>query len=630
MDAVDDPSDDRVTAPRRRATDGAQDLSGVGGVVVAVTYAERSAIADQFGPEVLAEVDAAVTRAFVAELPGAVVMSRGDRIMIMVRDAPRRVEPWLGRARAAVAAYEHATSATRLSLTPLVAYGVVERGDVRTAWSRAHDALGEAMSRLDLVPVKWVDRQADERPGRRLVPENALLPVQIVLSFVLALGLPYAAYAVADAVGIGHAVTWVAYIVITLMLLTTAMSLYGESLSALEPVQPPSAVAGDLPMASAIIAAYLPNEADTIVETLTHFLALDYAGGLQIVLAYNTPVRLEVEDALERMAAEHDRLVLLDVTGSTSKAQNVNAALRVVSGDVVGIFDADHHPAPGSFERAWRWLAGGYGVVQGHCVIRNGDSSWVSRTVAVEFETIYGVSHPGRATLHGFGIFGGSNGYWRADLLRDVRLRGTMLTEDIDSSLRVTLRGERIASDPGLISRELAPTRLSVLVGQRLRWAQGWSQVSREYAASALRSGRLSLRQKLGTLFLLCWREVNPWISLQMIPLVAYVLLHPSGRHFHWFVPLLVLSTLVTALVGPFQLGITYLCAVPEIRRRRWWFLAYAVVNAAFYTEFKNTLARVAHLKQLRGETVWRVTERDVSRPAGPRPAVADDVRVGV
>jgi cellulose synthase/poly-beta-1,6-N-acetylglucosamine synthase-like glycosyltransferase len=599
---------------RRRANDRPGESTAVTGVVVAITYAERGSIEQQFGPAVRHEVDASVTRAFTAEFPDAVVLSRGDRIVVMVPNAVRRLEQRLGRARAAVAARHHLTSASSLRVTALVGYSVITDGDVRSAWSRAGEALAEALVRLDLVPVQWVSKAQRETASSRFrkdASDKWRLHRQITLSLALALGLPYVMYEVTGLLHIARTFTWIAYVVITVMLLITAISLYGESLAALDPELPPDTDA-ELPPASAIIAAYLPNEANTIVDTVNKFLDLDYAAGLQVVVAYNTPETLPVEDTLHRLAELDDRLVVLRILESNSKAQNVNAALRVVSGDIVGIFDADHHPAPGSFQRAWRWLANGFGVVQGHCVIRNGDSSWVSRTVAVEFEQMYGVSHPGRARLHGFGIFGGSNGYWRTELLREVRLRGTMLTEDIDSSLRVTLRGERIASDPGLISRELAPTRLSTLAGQRLRWAQGWSQVSLEYALSAVRSRRLNLRQRLGTLFLLGWREINPWMSLQMLPLIAYVLMHPNGRPFNWFVPLLVLSTLVTTLVGPFQVCITYLCAVPEIRRHRGWFLAYAVVNAVFYTEFKNALARVAHIKHARGEAIWRVTAREI------------------
>ena len=467
---------------RRRAGDRPADAERVAGVVVALTYVERDAIDQQFGAVARAAVDESVVRSFARELPDAVELSRAGRLVLRAPIGARKAEQSLGLARAAVAGDVHRAADTELRVTPMIGYAVIERGDVRTAWSRAGDAAAVALLRMDLVPVRWSPETPSESRRGRFA--DLATPLQVVLSFVLALGLPYLGYEVSAALHVDRPVTWIAYVLITAMLLITALSLFAESLAAVEAMTPPPAAQGDLPPATAVIAAYLPNEADTIVETLRAFQALEYAGGLQIVLAYNTPNPLPVESTLRRLAATDDRILLLNVTGSTSKAQNVNAALNVVSGEIVGIFDADHHPEAGSFQRAWRWLSNGYGVVQGHCVIRNGDASWVARTVAVEFENIYAVSHPGRALLHGFGIFGGSNGYWRTDLLQEVRLRGTMLTEDIDSSLRVTLRGERIASDPGLISRELAPTTLRVLVGQRLRWAQGWSQVSREYAAS--------------------------------------------------------------------------------------------------------------------------------------------------
>ena len=130
--------------------------------------------------------------------------------------------------------------------------------------------------------------------------------------------------------------------------------------------------------------------------------------------------------------------------------------------------------------------------MQGHCVVRNGEDGLLERLVAAEFEAIYAVSHPGRARLHGFGIFGGSNGFWRTSLLQRVRLRGFMLTEDIDSSLRVIEAGGRIVSDPRLVSTELAPDRWGALWNQRMRWAQGWSQVSLRYLDKL--GGRPALR----------------------------------------------------------------------------------------------------------------------------------------
>ena len=96
--------------------------------------------------------------------------------------------------------------------------------------------------------------------------------------------------------------------------------------------------------------------------------------------------------------------------------------------------------------------------------MRNGGETWSSRLVAVEFEQIYGVAHPGRAQMHGFGIFGGTNGYWRTDVLREITFDRSMLTEDVDSGMRALRAGYRVVSDPQLVSYELATTTFLSLI----------------------------------------------------------------------------------------------------------------------------------------------------------------------
>jgi cellulose synthase/poly-beta-1,6-N-acetylglucosamine synthase-like glycosyltransferase len=401
------------------------------------------------------------------------------------------------------------------------------------------------------------------------------------------------------------------YIIVVVALLVTAYFIWVEGFYALRPLKPFETPGEPYPPATAIIAAYLPNEAATIVETVEAFLNIEYPNSLQVLLAYNTPKDHPIEAKLRQIAERSPRFTPYRVMSSTSKAQNVNAALAESRGEFIGIFDADHHPAPDSFVRAWHWLSNGFDVVQGHCLVRNGDASWVARTVAVEFEAIYAVSHPGRARLHDFGIFGGSNGYWRAGLLRRIRMRGSMLTEDIDSSMRVIESGGKIVADPFLVSRELAPTTLSALWHQRMRWAQGWFQVTWRHVVQGLRSPHLSIRQKIGLWYLLMWREVYPWISLQMFPIVAYWAWQAGGvSNLDWFVRLFVLTTLFTLSTGPGQTLFAYLLAAPDIRQHPRWFVAYLMVSSLFYTEFKNTISRVAQLKELSRERQWKVTPR--------------------
>ena len=141
-------------------------------------------------------------------------------------------------------------------------------------------------------------------------------------------------------------------------------------------------------------------------------------------------------------------------------------------------------------------------IVQGRCVVYNVDSFY-PKMIAVEFDKIYAISHPGRSRLFGFGLFCGSNGYWKADLLKAHKMHGNMLTEDIDSALRAYGLGKNAVHDMNVISYEMAyvhlwvealrnclkheltilsfcirPVTFQAFWKQRMRWAQGWTQAS--------------------------------------------------------------------------------------------------------------------------------------------------------
>lgn len=513
--------------------------------------------------------------------------------------------------------------AVALATCPLpTADGTAVLCDVGTGWAaleegRLDDARADArayatdsLRHNDLVvqPVLPGDGALDDPRGA----SRWMTAWQVAASLVVCLAVPLAALIVAlrhgvDLAGGLYGVA-VGAVVVTVTLQLT------ETLLALRSSEPPPLPAGPLPPATAVIAAYLPNEAATIMATVREFLALTYAGPLQIIVAFNSPGPLPVERELRDLADRDPRLLIVEVAGSTSKAQNVNAALGLATGTFVGVYDADHHPMPGAFERAWRWIAGGTDVVQGHCVVRNGGSSPVARLVAVEFEQIYAVGHVGRQRLHGFGVFGGSSGFWRTDVLRAVRMRGDRLTEDIDASIRALRSGHRIVNDRALISRELAPVTWSALWKQRIRWAQGWHEVSRYHWRAVTSAGVLTRRQRLGLSQLLVWRELYVWATPLIWVLLGFELWRDGSLSLTS--PALLALTAVVLLCGPLQLCVAYRVADPSIRAHRSWWWAYALLNLVFYQELKNLIARVAQLKHAVGERHWTVTPRSV--PDGP------------
>ena len=590
----------RVTGPRREIV-----------AVIAPGGARPGNPAPPRGPPPAAGGGAAAGRLTRFLQPGEVVAATDDgRLTLRLRHEDRAARP----VRLQEMAYHAVETLDSLGERDR-SQGVVDLGVGWAHISRkqapaqaerhAAEAAAESVRERDLQPRLQGAHLRQRRPRVNLWTAGH----QVLLATVGVAVVPFLALVGLYALGLD--LSSVVYWTLVTALAGTAALIWFECSYALDPERPPAQPAAPAPRATAVIAAYLPNEADTIVETVEHFLTQQYAGGLQVVLAYNTPVPLAVEDELAAMAEQHPDLLVLKVPDSTSKAQNVNAALRVAEGEFVGIFDADHHPMQGAFDRAWRWIADGVDVVQGHCLIRNGDDSLLSRLIAVEFEQIYAVAHPGRANLFGFGIFGGSNGYWRASALERIRLRGSFLTEDIEASVRVLEAGGRIVNDPGLVSRELAPETPRALWNQRMRWAQGWFQVSLRHFWSVLRSPVLTLRQRLGVVYLLGWREAYPWVAVSAWPLLGFYAWRDGGLDLTS--PMFLLLTLFTTVSGPLQTLAAWRLAAPEVRRHRGWFVGAALANVLFYTELKNVVNRVAHLKQLRGERRWVVTPRSAA-----------------
>jgi len=381
-----------------------------------------------------------------------------------------------------------------------------------------------------------------------------------------------------------------------------------EAVAAIRVPKPRGAPGATLPPITAIIPAYLPNEESIILETVEQHLRV--AGpDLQLIVAYNTPRQLPIEADLAAFATREPRLKILKVGHSTSKAENINAAIDHATGEIIAVFDSDHHPVPGNYERAWRWLANDADVVQGRCAVRLPRGSAkpnMSRVVAAEFEQMYTVGHPGRARVLGFGLFGGSNGYWRADTLRAIRLDPSALTEDIDASVRLLRSGGRIVADPAIISSEMAPPTIRALCRQRLRWGQGWYQVTRRHLIPVVTDRQIGLRQRLGAVWVFGVGTVMAWIGAFVLPfsIAGWI---SSG---HSSTPRIasILFAFGTA-VFLVQIAVAYRHALPDSRRLRV-FGAYIVANLIFYAYLRVALVRLSHLHELAGMNEWRVTPR--------------------
>lgn len=81
----------------------------------------------------------------------------------------------------------------------------------------------------------------------------------------------------------------------------------------------------------------------------------------------------------------------------------------------------------------------------------------MSKLLNIEFNQMYNINHQGRQRLWNFAIFGGSNGYFKTETLKKLSFNYSMLTEDIDLTIRALLSGIKIAFDSTIVSYEQPP-----------------------------------------------------------------------------------------------------------------------------------------------------------------------------
>jgi hypothetical protein len=127
-----------------------------------------------------------------------------------------------------------------------------------------------------------------------------------------------------------------------------------------------------------------------------------------------------------------------------------------------------------------------------------------------------------------------------------------------------------------------------------------------------VRTGNLTLRQKLGLLHLLGWREISPWIGIQIIPIITYSFVR--GDEQNWFTPVMFMCTVFTLSVGPIQTFFAYKVGHRNIRQHKSWFFLYLLASSPLYTEYKNVISRISNVKELTGDHAWRVTPRSTAK----------------
>ncbi len=294
-----------------------------------------------------------------------------------------------------------------------------------------------------------------------------------------------------------------------------------------------------------IVAAFLPNELTVLIDTVRAVAntihELPKGTTLDIVVVHNGGGKEQRVALLEDLMMIESELPYnvcvheLNVLSSRSKAENVNAAIdffeelgaaRGKSFTQLSMYDADHQP----ISQAWRYALETMqdqqaDMVMGRCCVRDG-----LKYVAIEFDILYAVAHAGGRCIRGFGFFGGSNGYWDYKTLVETGMDEGMLTEDVDASFRALANGHRMTYDSTIVSFEESPPDFLALFKQRLRWAQGWYEVTiRQFSLPFRQAPGLTLWSRFCIFLLLPFRELYVYLSSFTVPIAVVYLARSCG-----------------------------------------------------------------------------------------------------
>lgn len=333
-------------------------------------------------------------------------------------------------------------------------------------------------------------------------------------------------------------------------------------------------VAADLTYTPAVSVIVACKDEELVVDALvSRLLALEYPEGLLQVIVVDDNSDDRTGQILDAHAADNPGLwVVHRPPGSAGgKSGALNDASRVVTGEVVVIFDADHQPTPETVRRLVRHFADPKtAAVMGRCVINNRDDSLVSRVVWLEYLAGYRADEYGRQAVFQLPAYGGANCAVRVSALNEVGgYNEESVTEDTDLTLRLILMGYRVRYDISAVDFEQAVTSLATYRRQRYRWAFGHQKVWRDYLRHSWRTPHLSLLEKIETTMFL-WLYHVPVVTFLGFFSIPYLLLDTGVAAPAWarvLVPIL--------MAGPFLPIAVGLLQTPDARPRHAWMIGF-------------------------------------------------------
>jgi biofilm PGA synthesis N-glycosyltransferase PgaC len=228
------------------------------------------------------------------------------------------------------------------------------------------------------------------------------------------------------------------------------------------------------PPISILVPCY--NEGDNAEETLAAAAAVDYPDFE--IIAINDGSRDNTAEVLDRLAMRIPNLRVAHLAANQGKATAMNTGALLARHELLVCIDGDALLDP----YALYWIArafrrGNVGGLSGNPRIRN-RTTLLGRLQVGEFSSIVGLIRRTQTTYGRlFTVSGVICAFRKRALAEAGWWSPRTITDDIDITWRVQLAGWRVVYEPNALVWILMPETLRGLWKQRLRWAEGGTQM---------------------------------------------------------------------------------------------------------------------------------------------------------
>ena len=242
------------------------------------------------------------------------------------------------------------------------------------------------------------------------------------------------------------------------------------------------------PRTAVLIPAW--NEAAVIGASIDRLMSLEYPpDALRVFLVDDASTDETPQVAAAKAAQYPGRVIhLRRQKGGQGKAHTLNHGLAIILRDewmqALLITDADVIFEPDSLRKMTRHLADPQvGAVTAYIKEGSRPGNYMTRFIGYEYVTAQAAARRGQNVLGATAcLAGGAQLHTRANLLAlGGRIDTTSLAEDTFTTFQTQLNGRRVVFEPHATVWAEEPGSISGLWKQRLRWARGNVQVTRQY-----------------------------------------------------------------------------------------------------------------------------------------------------